>query len=314
MIPFELDYIQAESVDEAVTAWHDVNAAGHVPRYFGGGTEFVTMAREHKIHADVLIDYKRIAETTRRDGGFYGAGVRLNEVVDDDVWSLLGRCCTGVADRTVRNSITLGGNIAGMLPYREAVLPFLLLDGSVHTAVAAAEGVEHRTVAMAERFVKRLLLDDGELVVGFEIDADLAHSIEASGAAIQDRGFGPVTAFATGPRGGWYYSRRTKEPRLDYPLVTLVLVLLDGAFRLATTGAFGYPMRATAAEEVLNDGDAARFAQIDERERLAIAGRALAAESTKYRKDIRGSREYRQEMTVRSLADGLRQLGEEVLR
>ncbi|MFW5643975.1 MAG: FAD binding domain-containing protein, partial [Alkalispirochaeta sp.] len=166
MISFDVDYVQAATVAEAIAAWSEATAEGKTPRYFGGGTEIVTMARDNKLTADVVIDYKRVPETRSgraeraapggdRDGtgvgpaapadplapARFGSALRLNEIADTGAFALLGYCAAGVADRTVRNSITLGGNIAGMLPYREAVLPFLLLDGTVTTAAPAATTV-----------------------------------------------------------------------------------------------------------------------------------------------------------------------------
>ena len=60
----------------------------------------------------------------------FGACLTLNEAAGAGAIPAAGGGVCGVADHTVRNSITLGGNIAGRLPYREAVLPFLLADAT----------------------------------------------------------------------------------------------------------------------------------------------------------------------------------------
>ncbi|MDA3948498.1 MAG: FAD binding domain-containing protein [Spirochaeta sp.] len=313
MIPFELDYIRAESAAEAVEIWSRERAAGRQVRYFGGGTEFTTLARENKIHADVVVDYKRVPEA--RDHGSsgdgpghmtWGAALRLNEIVDTNRCGLVSRCCAGVADRTVRNSITLGGNIAGMLPYREAVLPFLLFDGTMTTIGPAGE----QTTPVADRFDKKMNVAEGDLLLRVSLDASMCDGVEHGGVTASDRGWGPLESWATGPRGGWYYTRRTREPRLDYPLVTLVLARLDGAWRLASSGAMGYPLRMAAAETVLNGVTVGDIATMSERDRLTLAAHALEAERVQFRKDMRGSREYRREMTIRSLADGVARLAD----
>jgi len=327
MIPFDVEYVKATTAAEAIAAWSDTAAAGKTARYYGGGTEIVTMARDNKLTADVLIDYKGVPETRASGPGRFGAALRLNEIVDGGTFTLLGHCAAGVADRTVRNSITLGGNIAGMLPYREAVLPFLLLDGTVTTAApAGADGAparhgaaptagaptagapDIRTRPIIDLFDKRLRTDPGELILSCEIDPGIVGGLESDGVTTSDRGWGPRQAWATGPRGGWFYLRRTKEPRLDYPLVTLVVAILDGSWRVAVSGAFGYPLRAAAAERVLNDAGPAPGGPIDETVATELATAALDAEALPYREDFRGSREYRRQMTIDALAKGIGRL------
>jgi len=86
---------------------------------------------------------------------------------------------------------------------------------------------------------------------------------------------------------------------------------VDGRYRLALTGAFGYPLRAEKAEALLNraaesgdlDGHLGNTGPSDRLNRLAAE--ALDAEGVKYKDDIRGSREYRRNVTVQSLAAGL---------
>ena len=324
MIPFELDYMRAESAAEAVEIWSRERAAGRKVRYFGGGTEFTTLAREHKTHADVVVDYKRVPEARIHgnsgkngevSGDFdgsangvahlsWGSALRLNDIVDTNRFGLVSRCCAGVADRTVRNSITLGGNVAGMLPYREAVLPFLLFDGAMTTIGPDGE----QTTPISERFDKKMNVAEGELLLRLSLNAAVCDGVERDGVTASDRGWGPLESWATGPRGGWYYTRRTREPRLDYPLVTLVLARLDGEWRLTASGAAGYPMRMCAAEAVLNDASGREIETLAETERMSLAADALEAERVKFRNDIRGSREYRRAMTIRSVAAGMERL------
>lgn len=125
MIPYEVAYTRVETPEEAVAVWNDAVGAGEKPVFFGGGTEIVTLARENKLKVDRVIDYKRIPEARQIPSGgtagaagdrlVWGSALRLSEVTDGGRCGLLSRCCAGIADRTVRNSITLGGNICGML-------------------------------------------------------------------------------------------------------------------------------------------------------------------------------------------------------
>ena len=333
MIPFELSFRRAETVDEAVGAWAEATAAGQTALYYGGGTEIVTLARDHKRQADVLIDYKRIPETwvlgvdtDTADLWQVGASVRLNTVVDTPQTGLLAYCFSGVADRTVRNSVTVGGNICGMLAYREAVLPFLLLDGTVTyarpadtTTTGEAEVV---TRPINELFHKRLQLPTGGLALSFGIDpgvlADLGLGATDAGTAASGEGlrtgtggflvtspYGAVTAAGTGPRGSWFYRRRTKDPRVDYPLVTVAMALVGGAVRVAVAGAWGYPVRADRVEAVINATGAVPIAAMDAAARRGEIERAVDEQALQFKKDMRGSRRYRRELTIQAVEDGI---------
>lgn len=311
MIPFPIEFIRCETVEEAIDAWRTATAAGKTVRYYGGGTEFVTLARESKIHADVVIDYKQIPEARTRcpvDGDgrvYFGAALRLNEIVDEESIGLLSHCAAGVADRTVRNSITLGGNVAGMLPYREAILPALVFDGTIHTA--GPSGL--RNDPIRNRCRKRIEVEPGELILGFSVERSVVDEVQGR-SWTGDRRYGPVVAWGRGTNGGWYYYRRTKEARLDYPLVTLAVARRGDRFHIASSGTFGFPFRGEAAERVVSEGSAA-IATMTDQEVYALAATAWDAEGIEFKSDMRGSGEYRRELSIRALADGLRVLTEE---
>jgi CO/xanthine dehydrogenase FAD-binding subunit len=85
-----------------------------------------------------VIDIKEISEcrSAARQGEqvVLGAALSLNEVVDSKLFPLLSATCRRIADHTVRNRLTLGGNICGRLPYREAGLPLLVAGAQVEIA------------------------------------------------------------------------------------------------------------------------------------------------------------------------------------
>ena len=331
MIPFEFDFVRAESVDEAVFAWREAEGVGKSAAYFGGGTELVTLARDAKRRFDVAVDYKVVPEARRTgresDSYVWGSALRLSDITDSAETGLVAYCSRGVADRTARNSITLGGNICGMLAYREAVLPFLLLDGRVE--VASTD--RRRWVYLHDLFDKRLRLDVGELAVAWAIPVDTLAGLgllpgvtprsgEGNGRLGRDRAasYGAVVAAGSGERGAWYYCRRTRDSRLDYPLVTVAMASIDGVVRLAVAGAWGYPARALRAEAVLNGesvvvdalsaaGSDAR-SDIDAASLRSIVRRAFEAEERPFKQDQRGSRDYRREMTVTAVCDGITEL------
>ncbi len=232
MIPTDITYLRADSPEEAVLAW----GAHPGARYLAGGTEITTTARRSAAYPlTSLIDVKSLPETlileTQADRIALGAALPLSTLEDWPGFPLLSATIKGIADRTVRNRLSLGGNITGMLPYREAVLPLLLADA---TGVSIAPGPGGaapvcKVWRLRDRFDKRLVLDPGELVLNFSLPA----------------------GFAALP---WAHRRKTRTGPVDYPLVTLCLVRDGSAFRLAVSGAQPYPVRSDAADAALPAG------------------------------------------------------------
>lgn len=274
MIHFDLVYYRPESVEEAVSAFQEATARGLEPLYLGGGTEIATFSRQGKIRTGAVIDLKWIPEclALRRHEGelVIGAAVTLNRVVDDSAFPALARACAGVADHTVRNRLTVGGNIVGRLPYREVVLPFLLCDAGFELAGPA--GI--RVVPGAEAFDGRLRLQSGEFLVGVRV---------------------PET-FLDRP---CFYRRRERGGRIDYPLFSMILVKLDGEIRCAVSGLFAVPRRMEASEAVLSD------ASVPAAERASVVARSVPE---KVRDDFRASAEYRLHLFGLALAEGLNAL------
>ena len=204
MIDTDLVYARAETPEEAVLAWLEFTEKGSKSaesvRYLGGGTEIVTGARKGNAPA-VVIDIKRIVEARCLElsqGKIHiGAALPLNEAGDSRLFPLLTATVRGIADRTTRNRLSVGGNIAGTLPYREAALPLLLTDATILTIRPGPPG---RSPLRAERplrslFEKRLRLEPGELVIGFSVSEEAASL-------------------------PWKHYRATRSAPVDYPLVT----------------------------------------------------------------------------------------------
>jgi CO/xanthine dehydrogenase FAD-binding subunit len=228
MIPFNLDYHRPGNLAEAVEAYARAQKDGLKPAYLAGATEITTFCRMGKLKPGALVDIKRIPECRVRgeEGNelLFGAALTLNEVIEGDAFPLL-RQASVLVDHSVRNRLTLGGNVAGMLPYRETVLPLLLADAAVRLVGPAGE----RIVRLAEVFSEQLLLQPGEMLAQIRVPKGMASH-------------------------PWYYRRRVRKGRFDYPLVTTCFLQVDGAVRMAVSGAFGFPLRCPEAEKVLNDG------------------------------------------------------------
>ena len=274
MIPYDLVYQRPRTLEEAVRLFERNRADGLQPAYYAGGTEILSFIRQNRIRPDALIDIKEISECRsagRKDGHVVlGAALSLNEVIDSGLFPLLSAACSRIADHTVRNRLTLGGNLCGRLPYREAVLPLLAAEAEAEVAGPAGS----RWESLTGLFDKRLRLQPGHLLLRIRVQLEATRSPS-------------------------FHGRRQRGTRVDYPLVTCCLLKMDGESRLAVSGACGYPVRDTAAEKLLNDSS------LDRREKIE---RVAAHYAPRIRGDFRASGEYRSFLFERILAEGLNEL------
>ncbi len=276
MIAHNLVYHRPETIGEAASAFAAAEAEGLKPYYLAGGTEITTFSRRGLITPGSLIDLKNIPECrvlTRREGSaVFGSALTLNEVGDCPFFPLLSEAAK-IVDHTVRNRLTLGGNIAGKLPYRETVLPFLLTKTAARLAGPGGE----REVPLAEIFSRRLKLRPGEFLVQLRVP-------EAEAAL------------------PWFRRRRVKKSRLDYPLLTICALGAEDGIRLALGGVFDSPVRSPEAEAVLNDRSL---------EPGGRAEKTAAAFGLRPRDDQRASGRYREMLLLRGLEEAIRELGGE---
>lgn len=227
MIPHDFAYHRPERLDQALPLWQSLAGQGQSPFWLSGGTEIITMARTRTIQPSAVIDIKRIPEARvhERAGGQirFGAALTLREITEANHWPLLSQAAGRVADFTARCKITLGGNIAGQIPYREAVLPFLLADA--RALVATGGGLQERP--LAELFHQELRLRPGEFLVQLMVDE----------------------AVAALPH---MHVKRTRLDWVAYPLLTVSALQISGQVRFAFAGLCGFPFRSTALEGALN--------------------------------------------------------------
>lgn len=87
MIPFDFQYYRPASVVEAVQNYLEMEAAGKSPKYYGGGTELISMARMNSLSFGAVIDIKDIPEC--------------------NVLKLLAQAGARVADHTIQKMVGL---------------------------------------------------------------------------------------------------------------------------------------------------------------------------------------------------------------
>ena len=262
MIPFDFEYYLPQTAEEAVNLFTRLDSEEKKPIYYAGGTEIITLCRQQKIATGALIDLKSIPETTvfeKNNGQLaIGANLNLNWIVEENRYPLLSVIVKEIADHTVRNRLTLGGNICGQLPYREALLPFLLTEAEV--MLAGPEG--RRTEQVTTLFDKRLKLAKGELLVQFKVQEDILN-----------------LPFLT--------RRRVKQGPVDYPLYHLACIMEDEKLKLAVAGLCAFTFRSRELEQVVNNQTSKHSGTISELiEKLPGDIRADQRGSAAYRKAL----------------------------
>ncbi|WP_242222332.1 xanthine dehydrogenase family protein subunit M [Bacillus cereus group sp. BfR-BA-01380] len=272
MIPFDFEYYRPDSIQEAIQLFHQLDKEGKKPLYYGGGTEIITMGRSQRVRTKAVIDIKEIPECNvcewQDDKLLLGATLTITSVQDAKVFLLLGETAGRVADRTARNKITIGGNVAGRIRYREAVLPFLLADSTF--VIAGTEGMKH--VPAHQAFIKTLQLQKGEFLVQM----------------ITERRY---------VKAPYYSVRKHQLEQIDYPLVTVAAMKYGEEIRMACSGLCAFPFRSLMMEAALNNKHIPLEKRIE---------RTLTYIPAPVLDDIRGSRAYRTFVFQSVLQDLLR--------
>jgi CO/xanthine dehydrogenase FAD-binding subunit len=228
VIPFDFEYYRPGTVESAVSNYQCLERRGKNPVYYGGGTEIISMARMANICTGAVIDIKDIPECNileiQQDHLVIGAAVTLTQIHESNLFPLLAQASARVADHTIQNKITLGGNICGTIIYREAVLPLLLADSEV--VIAGPKG--EKTLPINQIFNERLRLEKGELMVQVKI----------------------ATSYLSCP---YVHVKRTKEDKINYPLLTICALRADKVVRIAFSGLGDFPFRSIEMENELNN-------------------------------------------------------------
>ena len=226
MISYNFKYLRPDSIKEAIESYGRLSREGKRVLYYGGGTEIVTFARKQVIEVDAVIDIKAIAECQilqqQEDKLVYGAALTLNEVIESKGFSLFDAVLQMVADHTVRNRLTLGGNICGRLPYREALLPLFVADAEF--VIAGEVGI--RTVKCNDVYNKRLNIKKDEFLVQVAIDKKYAAM-------------------------DYHNIRRVKQGDVDYPILHIAM-LKDKELRAAFSGVCAFPFKSDEIDRIIN--------------------------------------------------------------
>lgn len=227
MIPFDFVYYKPETIEEAVNLFKVLQFQGKKPIYYGGGTEFISMARMNNRYTEAVIDIKGIPECNvyeiKDDNLIIGSAVTLTQIAELNLFPLLSLTVKRIADHTIQGKITLGGNLAGTIIYKEASLPLMLSDSEV--IICGNNG--KRNVLLNDFFHQKIKLNNGDLITQIFLDKK----------------------FLSLP---YCHVKRTKNEKIDYPLLTITAIK-EKNINIAFSGLCEYPFRSNLIEHILND-------------------------------------------------------------
>jgi CO/xanthine dehydrogenase FAD-binding subunit len=184
----------------------------------------------------------------------FGSCVTLTEIAEADLLPLLSETVSRIADHTIQDKITLGGNLAGTVMYREAALPFMIAESTA--VILTASGLSE--VPFLSVFDGRLRLKKGEILVRLTISKDVLGR-------------------------PYVHVKKTRNEKIDYPLMTMCGLKINGVITAAVSGLANAPM--VLPSDILSSRSipsGERAARIRETVRSSIMT------------DILGSKEYRE--------------------
>lgn len=271
-----IDFAAPKTVDEVVTL---LQQKGDQARVMCGGTDLLVALREGRRKAELVIDVKKLAETTElnysaQDGLTLGAAVACHRMYDDkkiaaaypgliDSASLIG----GVQ---IQGRASMGGNLCNASPAADSI-PSLI----AHAATCEIAGPNgRRTVAVEDFCVSpgRTVLQPGEFLVRLHIPAPKP-------------GFGAA------------YLRFIPRNEMDIAVVGVgAAVQLDESRNKIVSARIALGAVAPTPLYVPEAG-AALAGQVANEEAIAKAAK-IAQEAAKPISDMRGTAEYRKQLVA----------------
>lgn len=240
-------YHLAHSIEDALDALRSSGGPAHL---VAGGTDYLLELQQGQhLPVHTLVDVTCIPELNSLEirtaaGGerelFIGAGVPVSQISTDPLVCQHARAvseaCGLIGGPQVRNSATLGGNVAHALPAADGMISLVAMDAQAEIAVAEDDSYRLRRAPILSLFAgpgKSTLLPNREILVGF---------------ALPLRAAGEGSAFA-----------RVMRPQgVALPILNLAIWLRRDGERIAdlrvAVGPSGpVPSRASAVEDCLRD-------------------------------------------------------------
>jgi CO/xanthine dehydrogenase FAD-binding subunit len=142
----EVEYVRPSTLEEAVGF---LSRHGPETKPLAGGTDLLIDLRSGDLKARYIMDVSRLPElsgiTVTREGLSVGAGVTISEIARSETVSRLApalrKACITFGSPQVRNTATIGGNIANASPSADTSPPLIVHEAAV---VLASLGGERR--------------------------------------------------------------------------------------------------------------------------------------------------------------------------
>jgi aerobic carbon-monoxide dehydrogenase medium subunit len=166
MIPREFDYVQAGSVQEAISL---LQQHGEDAKLLAGGHSLLPVMKLRLASPSVLIDISKVQELKgiAINGNVrVGAGATYKEMAFNEglkaAAPIFADCVAQIGDTQVRNKGTLGGALAHADPAADLPAVVLALGADIHAVGPNGE----RTIPAADFFVDLLTtaLEEGEVI------------------------------------------------------------------------------------------------------------------------------------------------------
>lgn len=225
MIPNKVDYVRADSVDDALSlmAQHGMDA-----KLLAGGHSLIPAMKLRLNAPGILIDIRKLSELRyiKNDGGrlIIGAGSTHHDIVTSELagqaYHMLPEAADLIGDPQVRNMGTLGGSLAHADP--AADWPGVMIAAHAHIHLKGPDG--ERTVAADDFFTGfySTALQDNEILTAVSIPIPAAGTRSTYQKFMQ-----PASRFAI---VGVAAAASVKDGKIEHISVA-VNGLADAAFR-----------------------------------------------------------------------------------
>jgi len=192
-MPVYKEYYLAKSIDDALLTLAETPGSA---RIVAGGTDLILDIQQGR-HSpvDTLVDITRIPELNsiemRADHLYIGAGIPLNQIiktslVKEHAVSLI-EACRLIGGPQVRNTATLGGNVAHALPAGDGTISLLSLDAKAEVVSRSGARIVHFT-DLFEGPGKSTLHPRQDLLVGFLIPRKIPGSASSFRRVMRPQG------------------------------------------------------------------------------------------------------------------------------
>jgi CO/xanthine dehydrogenase FAD-binding subunit len=166
----DIEYLRPSSIEEAIGFLSD---HGPETKALAGGTDLLIDIRSGELKARYVMDISRISQlkeiTVTDDGLSIGAGATIADIQRSETVTrlapVLGKACLKFGSPQVRNTATIGGNIANASPSADTFPPLI-----VHEALAVVAGPKGERRIPVEKSASgpnKTCIGSDELVVRF---------------------------------------------------------------------------------------------------------------------------------------------------